>query len=200
MLELFELPLLTFEECKVNGYRERTKINASADATLAFAVDFTTAGEKLTKTSVLGQGKLYIPIDISQSLTIEEHDVQFVVNTFNSNNVSHINIAGNGLYSMKNIYTQRDLNNFVYHFLARITKHKNLYNPIQTIRSGGQTGIDEAGAVAGVILGIPTTILAPKGWVFRDEYGKDIVDEKLFKARFDKVIDWVKSKKNEGTI
>ena len=34
-------------------------------------------------------------------------------------------------------------------------------------------------------LGIPTTILAPKGWKFRDITGKDISNEKQFKSIFE---------------
>jgi len=43
---------IEFEEEQSEGYRERTIKNASADATIAFAIDFTTAGEKLTKGAV----------------------------------------------------------------------------------------------------------------------------------------------------
>ncbi len=50
------------------GYGHRTYINAaSADVTLAFAVDFTTGGEKCTKDAALKANKLYIPINLDDS-------------------------------------------------------------------------------------------------------------------------------------
>ena len=55
---------------------------------------------------------------------------------------------------------------------------------IQKVRSGGQTGADEAGLVAGERLGLETTSLCPKGWRFRTANGEDIRDEKAYKARF----------------
>jgi hypothetical protein len=36
-------------------------------------------------------------------------------------------------------------------------------------------------------LGIPTTILAPKGWTFRNISGRDISNEQQFKERFNNV-------------
>jgi hypothetical protein len=47
--------------------------------------------------------------------------------------------------------------------------------PIGEIISGGQTGVDLAGGVAGYVLGIPTTMLLPKGFKQRFEDGIDIV-------------------------
>jgi hypothetical protein len=68
--------------------------------------------------------------------------------------------------------------------IQEVNNHPNLKNKITSIRTGGQTGIDEAGAKAGLRLGIPTTVLAPKGWTFRDINSKDISNEKQFKDRF----------------
>ena len=84
-----------------------------------------------------------------------------------------LNIAGNGIYTMKGKYTQAQLDEYVYQLLSAVMNSENLKNKIISIRSGGQTGIDEAGAKAGMRLGIPTTILAPKGWTFRPINGKD---------------------------
>ena len=82
-------------------------------------------------------------------------------------------MAGNGIYTMKGKYTQAQLDEYVYQLLSAVINSENLKNKIISIRSGGQTGIDEAGAKAGMRLGIPTTILAPKGWTFRPINGKD---------------------------
>ena len=71
-------------------------------------------------------------------------------------------------------------------FLVRLINliNKGIKGTIVEIRSGGQTGTDEAGIIAAFILDLPRIVLAPKGWLFRNKEGIDIRDEKLFKARF----------------
>ena len=61
---------------------------------------------------------------------------------------------------------------------------QNTKTSIQSIQSGGQTGIDEAGIKAALGKGLNCKINAPQGWMFRDRQGKDIKSERLFKARF----------------
>jgi hypothetical protein len=175
-----------FQEEPTTGYRNRTIKNASADATIAIAVHFNSAGEILTKSSVLNQNKKYIPIDISNidNIILKEEVVERVVNELNSVNARSLNIAGNGIYTMKGKYTQQQLDGYVEALLTEVLNHPNLKNKIEYIRSGGQTGIDEAGIKAGIKLGLPTLTLAPKGWTFRDISGKDISNEQQFKARF----------------
>ena len=55
---------------------------------------------------------------------------------------------------------------------------------IAAIRSGGQTGADEAGILAAKELCIPAHVHAPKGWLMRGEDGKDVFSEYAFKERF----------------
>lgn len=174
--------MVTFEEDQTFGYKARTIKNASADATLALAVDFTTAGEVLTKNSVIEQDKKYISVhvsDIEASTTID-----MIINELNSCNAKTLNIAGNGLYTMNGRYTQQQVDSFTYNLLKEVLSSPSLNNKIELIRSGGQTGFDEAGIKAAIRLGINALVLAPRGWVFRDISGTDIHDEKLFKGRF----------------
>ena len=50
------------------GYRDRTIENAAAaELTLAFAIDFTTAGEKLTRNAVSEAKRTYLPIQLDES-------------------------------------------------------------------------------------------------------------------------------------
>lgn len=179
-VEQSDLSKINFIEDKSTGYAERTKKNASADATIAFAVDFNSAGEKLTKKSVLAHNKLYIPID-ANNLEITPERVNKIANALKEKNIKSLNIAGNGIYTMKGKYTQQQVDEFTLNLLSEVHK---IY-PFESIRSGGQTGFDEAGAKAGIRLGLPTTILAPKGWKFRNSQGQDISDEQQFKARFE---------------
>lgn len=173
-----------FLESKVSGYRGRTIENASADATIAFAINFNTVGEKLTRKSVLAQGKKYIPIDVSTGLEFTLETVEVVVEELNSIKAKTLNIAGNGIYNLQGRFTQPQIDTFVYTFLKSVLTNSQLINPVVKIQTGGQTGFDEAGAKAGIKLGIPTTIIAPKGYGFRNIKGVDIFDEKLFKERF----------------
>ncbi len=174
---------INFQEEPTSGYRNRTIKNASADATIALAVDFNSAGERLTKSSVLNQGKKYISVD-ANSLNISEERVNNIVNALNKVNAKTLNIAGNGIYTMKGKYTQEQLDEFTFQLLSAVLNSPKLKNKIESIRSGGQTGFDEAGAKAGIRLGLPTTVLAPKGWLFRNSSGADIGNEQQFKERF----------------
>jgi predicted kinase len=91
---------IRFTEETSSGYRERTIKNASADATIALATDFNTGGEKLTKSSVLNQNKKYIPIDTNK-LEVTNELVKSIVDDLNEVNAKTLNIAGNGIYTMK---------------------------------------------------------------------------------------------------
>ena len=187
-----ELSNIKFEEHPSTNYADRTKINASSDATIALATDFTSAGEKATKNSVEQQGKKYIPIDLNKGLDVTQERVNKLVQMLNESagkdlfakKEISLNIAGNGIYTMKGRYTQEQVDDFTYQLLKKAIESPDLKVKISSINTGGQTGLDEAGAKAGLKLGIPTKILAPKGWKFRDINGNDISDEKRFKDRF----------------
>jgi hypothetical protein len=176
---------IIFEEAHAPGYKLRTLINASADATLAFAIDFKTGGEVLTKKCVDDQEKVYIGIQLNDMLLPAA--VGLAIDKLNSCSASTLNIAGNGLYTMKGKYIQQEIDTITYDFLKQVLTSSNLKNKITLIRSGGQTGFDEAGIKAAVKLDIPALILAPHGWLFRDINGKDIRDEKAFKNRFNTI-------------
>jgi len=74
--------MLRFEESK-GGYRTRTIENAKAsDITIAFAYDFTTPGEVLTKTAVKENNKIYIPVDL-KNLSSDDDRIKKVLSKFN---------------------------------------------------------------------------------------------------------------------
>jgi hypothetical protein len=171
---------IDFQEEPTTGYIERTKKNASADATIDFGLN--QKGEAWTKKAVDNNKKKYIGIN-TNNLTVTPEIVNEIVNALNSVNAKTLNIAGMGIYNMKQ-YTQDQVDKFTYDLLNQIINSPNLNTKIESIRSGGQTGFDEAGAKASMKLGLPTIVLAPKGWIFRDTNGKDISNEQQFKARF----------------
>jgi len=185
---------IIFEQSKAAGYASRTAMNASADATIAIAVDFDSAGEKLTRKSAIEQGKKWIGIKLPEYKSLEFSAINDknpmivgAVKNLNEVNATSLNIAGNGIYTFAQKVKDIDqpyLDDLVYRILSAILNHPDLTAKIESIRTGGQTGIDEAGAKAGIRLGIPTTVLAPKGWTFRDITGKDISNETAFKQRF----------------
>lgn len=182
---------ISFQESTSADYGDRTRKNAKADATIALAADFDSLGEKLTRRTVEKLNKKYIGISVSSKATsndlkVDQKAVDFVVNELNEVNAKTLNIAGNGLYTMKDLgYTQEDLDVMVYSLLKAVVESPKLKTKIESVRTGGQTGFDEAGAKAAIKLGIPTIVLAPKGWKFRDISSKDISNEELFKARFE---------------
>src|ERR1035437_973492 len=174
---------ITFEESKVSGYHDRTLKNASADATIAIAINFESPGEKLTKKSVKEQNKKYIAID-AKNLSVTSDRIDRIVSMLNSVSAKTLNLAGNGIFTMKGALSQDECDKFTLELLRYVLNHKDLVNKIELIRTGGQTGFDEAGTKAAIKLEIPALVFLPRGWLFRGLDGKDISDEKLFKQRF----------------
>lgn len=180
-----------FGETKVNNvtkffvsnstyYQSRTRDNANwSDITLALATNFNTRGEKLTKEIA---GEKYISSQIYGS----NDDVQNIANDLYNQlkakgKLSNIklNIAGNGIYSLPG--EQSYYNDLVTNILQELI---NKGVTIKEIRSGGQTGIDEAGIIAAQRLRIPNSIKATSDFKFRGKDGRGIADEKAFKSRF----------------
>ena len=169
-----------FSTSKSNSYPSRTRENANwSDITIALAQDFNTAGEKLTKSAA---GNKYV----SSILAAESNDASEIaenlynqIKTKGKTDNLKINIAGNGIYSMKQ--SQSYYNDLMTQILMKL-QDKGV--TISEIRSGGQTGIDEAGIIAAQRLGIPNEVHSTANFMFRDKSGKDISDEQAFKDRF----------------
>lgn len=163
-----------------NSYPSRTRENANwSDITIALAQDFNTAGEKLTKNAAKNKY-------VSSILSTESNNVSEIAeNLYNQIKAKgkvdnlKINIAGNGIYSMSQ--NQAYYNDLVTQILEEL---QNKGVTIAEIRSGGQTGIDEAGIIAAQRLGIPNEVHSTANFMFRDKSGKDISDEQAFKSRF----------------
>ena len=92
--------------------------------------------------------------------------------------------------------TQEQIDKFTYDLLKAVIESPNLKTKIESVRSGGQTGFDEAGAKAGIKLGLLTIVLAPKGWTFRNINGQDISNEQQFDGcrKAYSWISWIKHK------
>lgn len=177
---------VTIVELKASDYPTRTKHNAStSDVTIAFAADFSTAGEDLTKTAAAGK---YITAPLSESLKDDGAAIDMPETWYASSFMklvngapAIINIAGNTLAKLmkalpnkkdesradKAVRAQQLANRIVYQALKAL--HEK--SPITKIVSGGQTGADIAGAVAAKALGIPVEVVMPKGFLQQDRNG-----------------------------
>ena len=149
------------------SYGPRTRQNAAdGDVTVAFAVDFETAGERLTRKAAgdrwLGLPLTDDPISSARTLYRWLRDRSLARPT--------VNVAGNGLHSLsKHGWTQDAANRHVFAVLSKVHE----YWPIGKIVSGGQTGIDLAGIVTAHALCIDARALLPKGFIQRDADGVD---------------------------
>lgn len=178
MIELFE-----DSSC---GYPHRTYRNAElSDITIAFAIDFSTAGEKLTTIACEKANKPIFKFQINERGRLgdgESEKIEALIIHIKENNVKNINIAGNGIYSFnKHGITQERIDSLVTNFIAHLLERGC---KIETIRSGGQTGADEAGLKAALALGIKAICLCPKKYRFRDANGTDIYSKEEFLKRF----------------
>jgi len=157
---------LVIQEHKSASYAPRTYFNAtSADLTVAFALDFSTAGEKLTKKAAVDK---FVSISL-----IEDYlgAARALYKHCRKHNVKTLNIAGNGIYTLeKKGMSQEDLNVYLYSVISLVNEH----HPLEHIISGGQTGVDLAGGVVGYVLGIPVTMTLPKGYKQRHSNGVDL--------------------------
>lgn len=171
--------MITFQEHEQTGYAMRTRENARlSDLTIAFAIDFTTPGEILTRKAAYGK---YLAIDFNLLLTDINAVASTILKEMERRKVRVLNVAGNGLYSLKHLCDQEFINDrLMLVFTIIILNYGNYFD----IRSGGQTGLDEAALVTGDFLNMPTTCLAPKHWMFRNINGKDICNQSLFLKRF----------------
>lgn len=164
--------MLLVKEHSSHKYTPRTYYNAkSAEITLAFAMDFTTAGERLTKkASYLN----YLDLPLDEPWIDNARKVWRVLH---KNNYSVVNVAGNGIYTLsKHGMRQSDIDTYV----LNVIKQVHEYHPITKIYTGGQTGVDLAGAKAGYHLRIDTEVTLPKGYIMRFEDGKDVPCSKEF--------------------
>ena len=173
------------------NYRDRTIKNVrDTDLTLALVIDKTTLGEKLTKNVAAEQGKynlINITVDDRGMYHFDQNDVQRVIDKYADKGPLRINIAGNGIYTFKN-YSESKIEGYqgqldldVEYLLQQLV---NAGVDISYVRSGGQTGVDEAGVKAASKLHIPSEIVTTSDFKFRNIDNLDISDEAEFKARF----------------
>lgn len=156
---------LTVLEHRLANYPPRTYDNAmQADLTVAFALDFNTAGERLTKKAA---GFRYTWISLTSDT---QSAADKLAGALREHGVRTLNIAGNGIYSLEpKGWPQSRVDAFVFTVLTKAIAQW----PITKVISGGQTGVDLAGVTAAHALGIPAVALLPKGFLQRGLDNKD---------------------------
>lgn len=183
---------ITFSESS-GGYQQRTRENAAAaDVTVAVMADPDTYGERATRKAA---GQRYVPIDITSADLADPlatgrqdgRDLATVLSKMFPRGVTEglaLNIAGNGIYTLEKAgISQHQLDLYC---TALVHALGEAGVQVRGIRSGGQTGVDEAGLAAGLACGIDVVAHAPKGWTFRDAAGVDHADQLAFRGRFTK--------------
>lgn len=164
----------TLDEDHNSNYQYRTEVNVkNADVTFAIAIDFNSPGEKLTKKLAIKHNKIYIPVTPNGDVSLKADKIVDFINEkfFKIKSEITLNIAGNGIFTMKGIMTQEECDEFTYNLLSAIINHKNILVKVKSIRSGGQTGFDTSGIRAGIKLNLDTTAYYPKGFRIRDLQG-----------------------------
>lgn len=146
-------------------YAPRTEHNAkSAGLTVAFALDFSTMGERLTRRVA---GEKYLAIDLNTEPIQAARDLYKAMRLHGA---TSLNVAGNGIYTLQaKGWSQARVDRYVFAVLGKVAEHL----PLKLVVSGGQTGVDIAGITAAHALGIQAVATLPGGFLQRDANGKD---------------------------
>lgn len=160
--------MINIREHKSSRYAPRTYHNASQGITLALAVDFSTAGEKLTTKAANGK---IVHLDARNFANSWLPAARKLYKMLRDNDCRIVNVAGNGIYTFaKHGYTQVTVNDMVRQVLHQVDQHWKL----DSVVSGGQTGADLAGLIAAAKIGIPCIGMWPSGFKMRFENGVDV--------------------------
>lgn len=167
---------LTLLAHSASGYAPRTTVNAKiANLTVAFAVNYDSAGEKLTKRSA---GAKYVALPLHWSVIDSARVLYQAIKKHKAaakpDDAFVLNIAGNSLHTLqRSTWDQTRIDDHIFRVLHLCYQHL----PFDAVRSGGQTGADEAGIVAAIALDLPATALFPGGFKQRTARGEDIYSD-----------------------
>lgn len=161
--------MINLLEHKSSSYAPRTYHNAAQGVTLAIAVDFSTAGEKLTTKASAKNGIVYL--DARKFAITWKDAARALYKMLKEKDIRVVNVAGNGIYTYaRHGFNQQGVNNMVRMVLDQVHQHWKLDHVV----SGGQTGADLAGLIAAAHLDIDCTGMWPKGYKMRFEDGVDV--------------------------
>lgn len=161
--------MINIREHSSSSYAPRTWHNAAQGVTLAIAVDFSTAGEKLTTKASQKNGIIHV--DALNFADNWLHSSRELYKLLRDKDLRVVNVAGNGIYTYaRKGFTQEGVNSMVRMILDQVNTHWKLDHVV----SGGQTGADIAGLIAAAHLDIECTGMWPKNYKMRFEDGVDV--------------------------
>jgi hypothetical protein len=161
--------MINLREHASSSYAPRTWHNASQGVTLALAVDFNTAGERLTTKAAQKMGIVHA--DATSFATDWIRASRELYKKLKETDCRVVNVAGNGIYTYaKHGFTQQGVNHMVHAILKQVHDHWKLDH----IVSGGQTGADLAGLIAAAHMDIDCTGMWPRGYKMRFQNGVDV--------------------------
>ena len=173
--------MITFIEHPHTGYALRTRDNALlSDGTICLSVDFKSPGSILTHKTCYGACKPFIRIDLNEYEVMTDRQAMQIAAELMEYDIRVLNIAGNSMPHLRSKYTQEGVNAKVIDCMNKV----HALWPLESVRTGGQGGVDLAGNLWAESIGMDSVVLAPKGWMFRNEAGRDICSEQAFMARF----------------
>ena len=157
--------LLRLVEHSSDRYPPRTFANAkAADLTVAFAQDFGTKGEQLTKRAA-GDAYLAVPLDEPPLVAARR-----IWSACKRHDARVLNVAGNGIYTLApEGWTQALLDSHIFEILSKVSQHW----PLERVVSGGQTGVDQSGLTVAVALGLEAVGTLPAGFLRRGLSNRD---------------------------
>ena len=186
-------PETIFREHPDPGYPARTEWNAAnSDVTVDFAEPrggrFVGSGgsQGLTRLMAEKHRKPYVGVPIAPERLDAEAAAAAILPLLPTGPTAlRVNIAGHGISGMRGV-PQTAINAYAAGVLRAVAAGLALRGQkIGMVMSGGQTGFDEAGIVAARSLGLPTAVMAPRGWRFRGADGHDVSgDRDAFVRRF----------------
>lgn len=163
--------LLEVREHSSGYFSPRTYFNvSSAGLTVAFAVNFETAGEKLTRKAA---GDNYLAIPLGEDPLVA---ARALYRELKNRGAKVLNVAGNGIYTLiPKGWTQEGINAYLFTVIGKVQQHW----PLEKIVSGGQTGADLAGVTVAYALGIRAVATLPKGFLQRGPDNKNVFQSEM---------------------
>ena len=179
-------------EDSARNYGHRTWANAAwSDITLALATDFSSPGEITTRRAA---GDKYLRYQLTRNLKKlliyhrdGEREARMIARMIRNHSCYkedgiRLNIAGNGLVTL--LMSGIDTKTVATFLFMVFSACKEEGVKILEVRSGGQSGVDEAGIVAAQRSNLKCSILAPKGFRWRDKKGNEKEGNSAFAKRF----------------
>lgn len=196
-------------EDSARNYGHRTWANAAwSDITLALASDFSSPGEITTRRAAGDKHLRYqLTRNLKRILNFEQEaarEAEEIAGMIRSHSCYkeegvRLNIAGNGLVTLLRSGIDTDMVTSLLVKVFSACGKKGV--KIVEVRSGGQSGVDEAGIRAAQECGLQCSILAPKGFRWRDRRGNEKEGRTGFVNRFkEECIDnpaWEKARPDE---